>query len=409
MSFFENIPEREKDPILSIPILFERDTRAHKINLGIGIYKTAEGLPYTLSSIKKAEQHLLHKQTDKEYLPILGDAEFIELTERLIFGDLLFESLSKSCVAAQTVGGTSALRIGGEVLSRLICKEIFIPQPSWANHKQTFEYAGLSVGSYPYYSRDHQSLNFKGMCEALLNMPQKAALLLHASCHNPTGIDPTLEQWKELSCIIKRKQLIPFFDMAYLGLGEGINEDAAAIRLFASEGHEMMIATSFSKNFTLYGERVGLLTLVLSSDQYVPSVESQVKSLIRGNYSNPPLHGAKIVSTILKSIEWKIEWEEELSKIRSRIQEMRQSLALHLNMLQKEIDFSFLLSQRGLFSFIGLQPSQVSYLREEGGIYMPGDGRINIAGLNTTNIPYVAESIVASLNHEKSIKRRPLD
>lgn len=397
MSFFQDIPLLPPDPILGIPAAFAADKREKKINLGIGIYKTAEGLPYTHSSVIKAEKKLLENPSHKEYLPIEGDKEFIRLTQEIIFGKELFKTLLDRQFAAQTVGGTSALRVGAETLSKLISKSIFIPQPTWANHRQIFEYAGMQVMPYPYYNPSSHCLDFEGMCQSILKMPKQSIILFHACCHNPTGIDPSPEQWQHLSNLVKKQQLIPYFDMAYQGLGEGLDEDALAVRLFARDGHEMIVAASFSKNFTLYAERIGHLTFILSSKAHIPSLQSHIKSLIRGNHSNPPLHGAKVISTILQSNELEALWKHELFLLRKRLKEMRFALTDALNSSSSDFDFSFLRSQKGLFSFIGLTAEQVSYLKEEKGIYMPNDGRINVAGLNIDNIPYVTEAILSSM------------
>lgn len=395
MPFFNDIPQLPDDPILSLPIAFAADSNPNKINLGIGAYKTAEGHPLVLASVRKAESILLQKHLNKEYLPIEGDPEFLRYSLQLLLGtDSSFWQTNRY-FAAQTVGGASALRIGSEFLAKLVSKTIFISQPSWSNHKQIFERAGLNVGSYPYFDHKKYSLDFNGMCEAIKNMPKGSIILLHGCCHNPTGLDPTFEQWKELSDLIKKQQIIPFFDIAYQGFGRGLDLDAEAIRHFVSEGHEILIAYSFAKNFGLYGERVGFLTIVCSSIDQVPKIASQIKSLIRGNYSNPPLHGARIVSTILKSHELTLEWKTELNNMCERVKEMRKALIAALLVKGQDRNFSYMHQQIGLFSFTGLNPDQVQQLRKEKAIYMPNNGRINIAGLNTQNVGYVAEALLS--------------
>lgn len=395
MPFFSSIPQLPDDPILGLPIAFAADSRSKKINLGIGAYKTAEGHPLVLACVRKAEHLLLQKHLNKEYLPIEGDADFLRLSLQLLFGaDSPFLQTGRF-FSAQTVGGASALRIGGEFLAKLVSKSIFISQPTWSNHKQIFERAGLKVGSYPYFDHQTHLLDFQGMCEAIRNMPFGSAILLHGCCHNPTGIDPTLNQWKELSDLIKKQQLIPFFDVAYQGFGEGIDEDAQAVRYFANEGHEMLVAYSYSKNFGLYGERIGFLTIVDSSIEQTSKIGSQIKSLIRSNYSNPPLNGARIVSTILKSHELKMDWKIELNNMRERVNEMRKSLVAALMVKGPHHNLSYLYDQKGLFSYLGLTSEQVQYLRKEKGIYTPNNGRINVAGLNTQNISYVAEALLS--------------
>lgn len=393
MPFFNDIPLLPDDPILGLPIAFAADPRPNKINLGIGAYKTAEGHPLVLASVRKAESLLLQKHLNKEYLPIEGDSEFLRCSLQLLLGKDCSLWQTHSYFAAQTVGGASALRVGGEFLTKLISKTVFISQPSWSNHKQIFERAGLIVGSYPYFDVNTYLLDFSGMCEAIKNMPPGSIILLHGCCHNPTGIDPTFEQWKELSDLIKKQQVIPFFDIAYQGFGHGLDLDAQAIRHFVNEGHEMLIAYSFSKNFGLYGERVGLLAIICSSVEKVPTIASQIKSLIRGNYSNPPLHGARIVSTVLKSHELTLEWKKELNNMGERVKEMRKALIAALLVKGQDRNFAYMNQQTGLFSFTGLNPEQVQFLRKEKAIYMPNNGRINIAGLNTQNVAYVAEAL----------------
>lgn len=395
MPFFNDIPLLPDDPILGLPIAFAADPHPNKINLGIGAYKTAEGHPLVLSSVRKAESLLLQRHLNKEYLPIEGDPEFLRYSLQLLLGGDSPLYQIGHYFAAQSVGGASALRIGSEFLAKFVSKTIFISQPSWSNHKQIFEKSGLNVGSYPYFDPQKQLLDFPGMCEAIRNMPPGSVILLHGCCHNPTGIDPTFDQWKELSNLIKEQQILPFFDIAYQGFGHGLDLDAQAIRHFVNEGHEMLIAYSFSKNFGLYGERVGFLTIVCSSADRVPKIASQIRNLIRGNYSNPPLHGARIVSTILKSHELTLEWKTELNNMCERVKEMRKALIAALFVKGQDRNFAYMHQQIGLFSFTGLNPDQVQRLRKEKAIYMPNNGRINIAGLNTQNVAYVAEALLS--------------
>lgn len=400
MSFFQNIPLLPVDPIFGVSHAFTADPRPNKINLSVGAYKTAEGQPLVLSSVKKAENILLQRALNKEYLPIEGDPQFLESAAQLMLGADSPVLQSGRYFSAQSVGGTSALRISAELLAKCSSKMIFIPQPSWENHKQTFEHAGLKVGTYPYLDPLTHYLDYSGMCEAIQNMPKKSIILLHACCHNPTGVDLNEEQWKELSDLIQKQELIPFFDMAYHGFGKGLEEDAKAVRYFANKIPEMVIAYSFSKNFSLYGERVGFL-MVISPPTFLLSLKSQIKSLIRGNYSNPPLHGARIVSTILQSPELGLEWKKELEGMRERIEEMRRTFIAALLAQTTDRDLSYLKEQQGLFSFLGLGAPQVQYLRDEKAIYMPYTSRINVASLNTQNVSYVAESIASSMQCEK--------
>lgn len=394
MPFFNDVALLPDDPILSIPILFAADPCPTKVNLGIGAYKTAEGQPLVLTSVRKAEAQLSSKHLDKEYLPIEGDSEFIKCGLEILLG----HDIPKNLFSAQTIGGTGALRIAGEFLARNGFKNIFLSQPSWSNHKLIFERSGLNVGSYPYYDSVNQSLDFNGMREAIQNMPPGSVVVFHGCCHNPSGIDPNFDQWKELSQLLKQKQLIPLFDIAYQGFGQGLVEDAQAVRYFAKQGHEMIVCYSFSKNFGLYGERVGFLTFFLPNEEVVQKVGSQIKTVIRGGYSNPPLHGVRIVKKIFRSPELSAEWHAELTNMRDRILQMRQAFVAELLVKgDNKKDFSYLTQQKGLFSFSGLNAEQVMRLRKEKGIYMPTSGRINIAGLNTTNLEYVAEAIISVL------------
>lgn len=390
MSFFECelLPE---DPIFSLPIAFAKDERANKVNLGIGAYRTNEGSPLLLPSVKNAERQILEEEKNKEYLPIQGDATYIEETLKLIFGSI---SQRNRLFAAQTVGGTAALRALGE-FCMTISKDkgiIYLPEQTWQNHHLVFRKAKLEVHTYPYYDPKTHTLNFSALCDTIKNMPAKSILLLHGCCHNPTGVDLSIDQWHTLSSIILKQGIIPFFDFAYQGFGEGLEEDARAIRYFFEQGHEMLLAYSFSKNFGLYGERAGLLAVVAKDEEKVPRVASHIKQIIRSIYSNPPLHAAKIVSKILSTESLRLEWENELRNMRERIQKMRTSLVEGLGQ-QKKNDYRFMNTQKGIFSYTGLSQEQVGQLREKYGIYMLFDGRMNIAGLNTHNLDYVIQAI----------------
>lgn len=393
MSFFQGLSQLPEDPILGIPRLFAADPRPDKVNLGIGAYKTADGLPFVLTSVEQAEQLLLQRPLNKEYLPIEGNHLFIEQGMRLLMGEELSKLPSGQFFGAQTVGGASALRIAGELLIKLKKTTLFIPDPSWSNHRQIFEQAGLRVETFPYLNYRTLSLDYAALCQAIQAMPAGSPLLFHACCHNPTGVDPTFEQWKELSTLIKKQRLFPIFDVAYQGFGETLDEDAKAVRTFAREGHEMLVAYSFSKNFGLYGERAGFLMIIGSEADLIPKVASHVKRLIRTSYSNPPLHGAQLVSTILSSPELTATWKAELHNMCQRVKEMRKALVASLFVYASNKDFLPLAQQKGLFSFTGLSMEQVHRLRKEKGIYMTDNGRLNIAGLNTKNVDEVAQSI----------------
>lgn len=394
MPFFGDIPLLPEDPILSLPPAFAADPRPLKVNLGIGAYKTAEGVPLVLSSVKKAEIQLLQKNLNKEYLPIEGDKDFINYSLQLIYGNQLLPQIQQKMFSSQTIGGSNALRIAGEFILKNISKNIFLSQPSWQNHTLIFERAGLSVGSYPYFNKNTHRLDFAGMCEAIRNLPQGSVILFHGSCHNPTGIDPTPQQWEEISSLVKQNHLLPLFDLAYQGFGDDFEQDAFSIRHFAKEGHEMIVCYSFSKNFGLYGERVGLLNVITSQPSNLPNIASQIKTLIRGMYSTPSLQGERIIKTIMKSHELTTEWSTELQNMRDRIKEMRTAFAAALLAKGSKQDFSYIHEQKGLFSFSGLNVEQVQRLRQERAIYMPSNGRVNIAGLNTQNLEYVVDSLL---------------
>jgi aspartate/tyrosine/aromatic aminotransferase len=396
MSFFNDVELLPDDPILGLPLLFAADPHPQKVNLGIGAYKNGEGQPHVLNAVRQAEVLLLQKNLNHEYLPIDGNPDFIKSGLELLFGRENPLLTSGELYGAHTVGGSGALRIGGEFLADLLGKALYLSQPSWSNHTQLFKKSGLTLGNYPYYDPATGSLDFKEMCKAIHKMDTGSIVLLHGCCHNPTGVDPTPDQWRELSKIMKEKKLFPFFDIAYQGFGQDLDQDAYAIRHFAKEGHEMLVAYSFSKNFALYGERVGMLMIRSTKPESIPAIASQIKYLIRCNYSNPPVHGSRIISTILQSPELLEEWKKEVETMCARIKEMRQSLVASLQ-LKGHGNFTPLLKQTGLFSFMGLNTDQVMKLRKEKGIYMPTNGRINIAGLNHKNLEYTAEAITSVL------------
>lgn len=397
MSCFDQIKLLPEDPIMHLPILFAADKNPNKVNLGIGSYKNESSQPVVFSSVQKAEKLLAEKKLNKEYPPIEGNAQFNQSSLKLIFGDTL-PQLSENLFAEQTVGGTSALRVAGEFLARNCSKEIFIPDPTWANHKLIFPYANMQINNYPYYDSKSHGIDFSAMLKAIGQMEKNSVILLHGSCHNPTGVDPTQEQWRELSNQIKKHRIIPLFDLAYQGFGEGLEEDAFAVRLFAKEGHEMFVASSNAKNFGLYGERVGMLTAISHHSDAMKKIRSHLKQTARSCYSVPPIHGARIVETILASTELTNEWKQELDDIRRRIKNTRDSLVSGLKRLNSNRDFSFLTKQLGLFSYTGLTAGQVDFLRHRHGIYLAENGRINIAGLNPNNIEYVVHAVIEALS-----------
>lgn len=384
----------EDDPILSLAVHFRKETRPHKVNLGIGAYATTEGKPFVLNSVQRAEKHLLDQKLDKEYLPIEGDRAFLQNTLALILGNRRSLLDSGRFAMVQTIGATSALRIGGDYLALQGSREVYLSDPTWSNHRTIFGRADLTVKSYPYFDKSSKTLDFTSMCKAIRQMPKGSAILLHACCHNPTGIEPTAAQWKELSLLIKAQGVLPFFDLAYQGFGNGLDEDALPIRHFAQDGHDLFVAYSYSKNMGLYGERVGALFALCESEVVASKVQKQLKSLVRGVYSTPPLQGARIVDTVLGVEENNDEWKKELLGMRQRIQDMRKQLIAGLA-LKIQYDLSYMRSQQGLFSYGLLMPEHVIQLREAHAIYLPPNGRINVAGLNAQNLHYVVNAIHA--------------
>lgn len=384
MPFFDSVEPFSEDPILSLVPIFAGDKRSQKVNLTLGVYNDSEGRQVVLDCVREAEEQLVALHLDEAYQPIPGNKDYIEHGLRLIFG----ENFRRNTIyALQSLGGTGALRLGGEFLVQEISKTIFVSEPSWPNHRLIFSRAGMSVHTYPYYDPKTHGLDFEKMCHAIKSMSPGSVLLLQPTCHNPSGVEPSNEQWKELSHLVKEQKILPFFDFAYQGFGIDLETDAYAIRLFYEEGHEMLVAHSFSKNFGLYGERVGLLAIVAQRKASADHVGSQMRQIIRSLYSMPPLYGARLVTAILDSPSLRKKWVQEVNMMRKRIEQMRQALVEGLGGLNGP--FSFLAQQKGLFSFCGLTPKQVHYLFKEHAILMPSNGRINVAGLNAKNIDYV--------------------
>lgn len=394
MSFFDSISQLPEDPILGIGPAFAADPRPNKINLGIGSYKDGAGLPFVLTSVKKAEALLLERPLSKEYLPIEGNPQFIEEVQRLIFGRDYPEGFGGRAVTVQTVGGTGALRLGAEFLSEESSKGIFIPNPSWANHKMIFGKSGMKVHTYRYYDPMAHRIDFAGMCSDIELMPPGSTLLLHTCCHNPTGVDLSMEQWEEVFKLVNQRRVIPFFDLAYQGFKHSIDEDPAPIRMFVEKGQELLAANSFSKNFGLYGERVGTLTLVTEHKEAARRVSSHLKQLVRGLYSSPPRHGEEVILEILRVPALRDLWLSELAGMRERLLLMRKGLAEGLGASSENKDWSFLLRQNGFFSYLGLDEGEVHRLLTAHAIYMPSGGRINVGGLNEHNLGTVVRAIL---------------
>lgn len=398
-SLFESVEQAPRDPIFGLNEQFNADTRTNKVNLGVGVYYDDAGRLPLLEAVHKAELALVQAGSARGYLPIEGIPGYNSGAQALLFGKDSELTASGRVLTAQSLGGTGALKLGADFLKRLLPdSHVVISDPSWENHRALFERAGFQVDSYPYYDKNTNGLNFDAMSACLKALPEQTIVVLHACCHNPTGIDPTPEQWQQIAQIIQQQNLVPFFDIAYQGFGEGLEQDASVIRLFAEMDMTMVVSSSFSKSFSLYGERVGALTLVSSSAEESARVLSQVKRVIRTNYSTPPTHGAKVVAEVLNTPELYALWEKELTEMRERIRAMRNQLAQKLHDKGASKDFSFVLDQRGMFSYSGLSAEQVDRLRDDYGIYAVSTGRICVAALNSGNIDYVADAIAAVLS-----------
>lgn len=395
---FEKVIQAPADPILGLTDEFRNDPRSHKINLGVGIYKDEAGATPILNCVKKAEKFLLENEKTKNYLSIEGNTEYGLLVQELLFGSDSEIVSSKRAKTAQAPGGTGALRIGAEFLSRQgISKKVWISNPTWVNHFQVFGAAGLETAEYRYYDPATKQLDFDGMLNSLADAKAGDVVLLHGCCHNPTGIDPTFAQWEALATFCAERQLLPFFDFAYQGFGKGIDEDAAGLRVFAAHNRELLVASSFSKNFGLYNERVGAITVVTTDADVATRAFSQVKIAIRANYSNPPSHGASVVATVLKTPELRQEWIAEVKAMRDRIWEMRELFVQKLKAKGVQQDFTFITEQNGMFSFSGLSKEQVSRLKADFAIYIVGSGRISVAGMTKNNIDALVNGIAAVL------------
>ena len=397
-SLFESVELAPRDPILGLNEQYNADTRPGKVNLGVGVYYDDEGRIPLLKAVHKAEVARVEAAAPRGYLPIEGIKAYNSGAQRLLLGEGSPLLTSGRVLTAQALGGTGALKIGADFLKWLKpTAQVVISNPSWENHRALFERAGFPVNTYRYYDAATHGLDFKGMVDDLNQLPAGTIVILHACCHNPTGVDPTSEQWEQIARIVKERELVPFLDIAYQGFGDGLEEDASVVRHFADQDITMLVSSSFSKSFSLYGERVGALTLICSSSEESERVLSQLKRVIRTNYSNPPTHGGTIVSMVLNTPELFGLWTDELAQMRERIRSMRQQLVEKLAAAGVSRNFDFVLQQRGMFSYSGLTKEQVDRLREEHGVYAVSSGRICVAALNSGNIDYVAKSIAAVL------------
>ncbi|MGW8461929.1 amino acid aminotransferase [Pseudomonas sp. CLCA07] len=395
MSLFSAVEMAPRDPILGLNEAFNADTRTNKVNLGVGVYCNEEGRIPLLRAVVEAETIRAAQHVSRGYLPIDGIAAYDQAVQKLLFGNDSPLIAAGRVITTQAVGGTGALKIGADFLKQLLPNAVVaISNPSWENHRALFETAGFPVQNYRYYDAATHDVNRTGLLEDLNALPAGSIVVLHACCHNPTGVDLSPADWNNVLQVVKAKGHVPFLDMAYQGFGDGIDEDAAAVRLFAESGLTFFVSSSFSKSFSLYGERVGALSIVSESKEESARVLSQVKRVIRTNYSNPPTHGASIVAAVLNSPVLRAQWEEELAEMRLRIRGMRIQMVDLLAKNAPQRDFSFVGRQRGMFSYSGLTVEQVTRLRTEFGIYALDTGRICVAALNQSNIDVVTKAIV---------------
>ena len=395
---FEKLQMAPADAILGLTEAFKKDQTPNKINLGVGVYKDDNNQTPILKSVKKAEERLLSAETSKTYLSIPGSPAYAACVQGLLFGDDHEIVTSGRARTAHTPGGTGALRVAGDFIKQQFPgASIWLSDPTWANHNGIFAAAGVPVKTYPYYDAAGKSLDFGAMTAAIAGAPAGDAILFHACCHNPSGMDPDAAQWRELAALTLEKGLLPLFDFAYQGFARGLDEDAAGLRAFCTGGREVLICSSFSKNFGLYNERVGAMTLVAATDAAAEAAFSHVEKAIRSNYSNPPFHGGAIVSTILNDPELRALWVGEVAEMRDRIQKMRDGFVAALKARGVAQDFSFIATQNGMFSFSGLSKAQVDTLREKYAIYIVGSGRISVAGITPSNMDPLCDAIASVL------------
>nr|WP_297530072.1 amino acid aminotransferase [uncultured Roseateles sp.] len=396
MSLFAAVAMAPRDPILGLNEQFNADPNPDKVNLGVGVYYDDNGKLPLLACVAAAEAQMQTAPKPRGYLPIDGIAAYDLAVQGLVFGPDSEVLKSKRVATVQAIGGTGGLKIGADFLKRLNPDaKVLISDPSWENHRALFTNAGFPVETYPYYDAANRGIHFDGMLSALNAAPAGTVVVLHACCHNPTGYDLTPAQWAQVVETVKAKQLVAFLDMAYQGFGEGIAEDGAVIQQFLAAGLDFFVSTSFSKSFSLYGERVGALSVVCASAEETVKVLSQLKIVIRTNYSNPPTHGAQVVATVLSNPALRAQWEEELAGMRVRIKQMREALVTELQAAGITDDLSYVTRQKGMFSYSGLSAEQMQRLRSEFGVYGVDSGRICVAALNSKNLKPVAAAIAA--------------
>lgn len=395
-SIFAAVEMAPRDPILGLNESFNADTRSTKVNLGVGVYFDDNGKIPLLAAVKTAEDARVKSALPRGYQPIEGSPAYNQAVQNLLLGKDSELLANGQVITAQALGGTGALKIGADYLKRLSPEaKVYISDPSWENHRALFESAGFVVENYPYYDAATRGVDFAGMKACLSGLAAGSIIILHACCHNPTGADLSDAQWQEVVDLCRERGLVPFLDMAYQGFADGIDADAVAVRAFSASGLQFFVSSSFSKSFSLYGERVGALSIVTASKEEAGRVLSQVKRVIRTNYSNPPIHGGALVAAVLSSPELRQMWESELAGMRDRIRAMRTGLVEAIKAQGVAQDFSFVVEQRGMFSYTGLTAAQVERMKDEFGIYAVSTGRICLAALNTKNVDYVAKAIAA--------------
>jgi len=395
-SFWSGVEMGPPDAILGVTEAFKRDSNPKKMNLGVGAYRDDNGQPFVLPSVQRAEASIMNKALNKEYAPIGGEAEFCKESAKLAFGDdspVVKDGLN---VSIQGISGTGSLRVGAAFLQKWFPgnKVVYLPKPSWGNHTPIMKHSGLDIAAYRYYDAATCGLDFAGAMEDISKIPEGSIIMLHACAHNPTGVDPTPEQWKELSQVVMSRKLLPFFDMAYQGFASGnVDKDAFAVRQFIDDGHRILLSQSYSKNMGLYGERTGAFTVVCKDKDEAARVESQIKIIVRPLYSNPPRHGARIVTEILNTPDIRSEWLVDVKTMADRIITMRDQLKAGLAREGSSHNWQHITDQIGMFCFTGMTPQQVEKITKDFSVYLTKDGRISVAGISSTNVDYLAHAM----------------
>ena len=397
-SLFAGVEMAPHDPILGVTEAYHADPNPNKVNLGVGVYTDDEGKVPVLECVRRAEQQIAAKAMPRNYLPIDGLKAYDRAVQEVLFGIDSAALKEGRLVTVQALGGTGGLKLGADLLRRIDPGAgLWISDPSWENHRAIFEYAGYRVSTYPYYDPETHGVRFDAMMETLETIPSRSVLLLHACCHNPTGVDLKEAQWERVIDVVKRRALVPFLDIAYQGFADGLDADAVAVRRFSEACPVVFVSSSFSKSLSLYGERVGALSIVTQDATEVSRVLSQVKRVIRTNYSSPPTYGVQAAATVLTTPELRTLWDQELAQMRDRIKSMRRQLVEKIRSCRADFDFSFVVEQRGMFSYSGLSREQVRRLREEYSIYTIDSGRICVAALSSRNVDYVAKAVASVL------------